>query len=209
MNAEHIQIYRQAKTNIQSLNEGLAEKRNTVIGLQRQIGETQQAIGEIRELLRKEDLALDRPSRLRQPTLTQEQYEAQRQTAAELEATLPILDGQIEPAKRQIVRLERELSEQHRLQGEAINAAAADLLEQSIDKLVDCGGELFKDVVMATIAKEDSGQGYTHEENQRFKRGIAWMVFDRLYPRVFGDEAMPDLREANQHIIAALEGAAA
>lgn len=63
LNEEHIATYRQAKTDIDSLNGRLIEKRQAVVGAQRQIAEYQQTIGEIGEQLRIEDLALESPDR--------------------------------------------------------------------------------------------------------------------------------------------------
>lgn len=201
MNSEHIKNYNQAQTTIKSLNEGLAEKRKTVMDLNRQIGQTQREIGDIRERLRKEDLALENPSRLRQPTLTHAEYEAHRQAADEREATLPTLKNQIEPMNREIARLEIELSDQHRVLNDSLKRIAADTVAQSETLLIEKAGELLKNFVMATIAAEGKAQGFTLAEQQRFKQETANAVFDRLLPKLFGNNAVPDSSDAMSYVM--------
>ncbi|MEI8572213.1 hypothetical protein U737_09690 [Methylomonas sp. LW13] len=211
LNEEHIATYRQAKTDIDSLNGRLIEKRQAVVGAQRQIAEYQQTIGEIGEQLRIEDLALESPSRLRQPTLTEEQYEAQRQTAVELEAKLPALQSQIDQANREIRRLDLELSGLHNTMNYAQAQIAVGMVNQSVDQLIETANDSFKNLVMALIAREGRSQGYTLEEKDFFKRETSHLLCELLYQRAFGvgpnGYEMPDLHHATAHVIGVIETA--
>jgi chromosome segregation ATPase len=201
LNEEHIATYRQAKADIDSLNGRLIDKRQAVAGAQRQITEHWQRIGEIGELLKKEDLALENPSRLRQPTLTEEQYEAQRQTVAELEATFPDLQGQIEKTNREIARLESELSSLHGSMNYAFKQISAGIVEQSAAKLIELAGEPFRDLVTAIIADK----GIENAEK------VSIMVCERLFQLVFSGEGgyvIPDTRYAYRQIADLIETAA-
>lgn len=201
LNEEHIATYRQAKADIDSLNGRLIEKRQAVVYAQRQIAEHRQTIGEIGELLHKEDLALDSPSRLRQPTLTEEQYEAQRQTAVELEAKFPALQSQIDKANREIARLESELSSLHGSMNYAVKQISADMVEQSAAKLIELAGEPFRDLVRAIVANK----GIENTDK------VSIMICERLFQSAFGNEVgyvIPDTRHAYRHIAELIETAA-
>lgn len=211
LNKEHVATYRQAKADIGVLNGRLLEKRQVVAGAQRQIAEHRQTIGEIGEQLRIEDLALESPSRLRRPTLTEQQYEAQRQTIVELEAKLPALESQIDQANRDIQRLELELSDRHSAMNYAQAQIAVDMVDQSVDQLIETAEDSFKNLVMALIAREGKSQGYTLEQKDFFKRETSHLLCELLYRRVFGvgpsGYDMPDLHHAKAHVIGVIETA--
>lgn len=207
MNTCHTAEYFTAKSEIESLSAAIAEKRKEIETYQRKISETTAAINEINELLAREELLMGATSRLNKPTLTVEQFMAQKKQAAKLESELPELTEALGFLKKSIDALDRSLSMTSSALRSKVELVAKDLIDDSAEKLIDAAGELFKDLAMAVIVNQGKMQGRTLDVKQLYKQQTSIAICEHIFQRVFGYD-MPDLHDANKHLVEKIESAA-
>ncbi|MGY6278319.1 hypothetical protein [Methylomonas sp. MgM2] len=209
MNTNHINDYFQIKADIAALNESIATKRGEIDSLKRKIADIHGNIKEIDATLESEDRLMELSSPLKKPTLTVDQFMAKRKEVAKMKAELPPLTEALEFLNKSISGLEGNLSITRGSLKAKVNLVAADLVDKAAEQLIATSGEPFRDLVMAVIAKQGMQQGYAIDSKNLFMQKTNSIVCEILYQLVFGKGnggyVMPELHEANQHVISILE----
>jgi DNA repair exonuclease SbcCD ATPase subunit len=206
---QHKTEYFRLKSEIETLKAKIAEVNQRQADLNHQINEVKSNISAITDTLAKEDLAIERKSKISPPTLSIDQYKDHKNTLEELKAQLPALEQSIDLDNKELAMLQSELSKNRSAAASIRDLILVGLVEQSVTDFSENVGESFKKLVMAIIAVEGKGKGFNYGQKEAFKVETYKVVFEQIIPAVFADtKELPDLNECNQYVDSLIEKAA-
>lgn len=199
--------YFKLKSEIKTLAEKVTDVNQRIGTLNSQINEVKTDISTITDTLAKEDRAIESKSRLRQPTLTIEQYKDHKNTLEELKGKLPTLDQSLDYDTKELAILQADLSEKRGSLARIRDLILVDIAGQSVEELTATAGESFKKLVMSIIAVEGKYKGHNLRQKEDFKTETYKIICGEIIPAIFADtNELPDLDECNKYVNSLIEG---
>ncbi|MBF6647175.1 hypothetical protein [Methylobacter sp. BlB1] len=197
------------KAGINELKQTITDKQADIEGLKQRITETQTRIEQITKQLEIDEVRFSRPSKVIRPSMTLEEFKAQKSMVAEMRSELPVLREELDYKNKAMNVLKSDLSrktdELHFVKGKIVE----DLIEQSANALILAAGDQLEKLVIAIVAKNRSDNGFAIDISQKLnlEKVTSMDIGKTLFCRIFGDKGLPDLSEAQQRITAMIEGA--
>jgi chromosome segregation ATPase len=210
MNPEKREEYFRLKSDIKAAESKIADKNQQAENLKHRIAETKATIDTITATLGREDQLIASNSKLKRPTLTGDQYKAQRQHAAALEAELPTLQQSLDDENRELSIFQSDLSGLRSALQRCNELLMVDLVDASTAELVSQANESIKRLVMSIIAVEGNYEGFNYEQKEQFKTKTYRVICEQLLPVVFAESnGLPGLQASQEYVAGLIEGAAA
>lgn len=210
MKPEQLEEYVRLKSDIKAAERKISDKNQLAANLKHRIAETKAAIDTITATLEREDQLIASKSKLKQPTLTGDQYKEHRQHAAALESELPTLQQSLDDETRELSIFQSELSGLRSALQRCNELLMVDMVEASTAELVSQAGESIKHLVMAIIAFEGKYEGLNYDRKEQFKTETYKVICEQLLPAVFAESnGLPGLQASREYVAGLIEGAAA
>jgi myosin heavy subunit len=198
--------YLSQKANINTLKQAINEKSIEIADIKRKANETKEEIAQISEQLKVDEFRFQRKSPVIRPSMTLDEFMAQKRKIADMENELPILAEALDYQNKAMnvlqVNLSRATSELAFIKSKIVE----ELVEQSVDELNMMAGEQLEKFFLAIVVKNQRAKGFTLDQRAIFDERTYIDVGRTLFSRIFGKRTLPDLTEADQHITALIEG---
>lgn len=199
--SEHIKHYNQLNYEIEQLSNQLSELQKVASNAECNSKTIQGYMDELSAMIQHEERAREVNSRLVVPKMNSDELRKAKQQLAEFidDKTLQdvILEGKTSDAKF----LQNQLMEKRRLANEAFRAIAGEMKQEALTDLLDASGEPLKRLILSHVATVGQFKGFTYQDQQGFDSSVLLAVGKQIVEQLFGGGVVPDLDEANQHVV--------